>query len=327
MRRLILFLSCASILLGQGYVVKRHQISFTGTAATPTFSPTAGAVSNPTTVTISTGTGGCSSYIYYKTSAGVTSSDTNSTSFSVTTAGTWYAKVIGCPGYADSAEASSAYTIASSNPIQFATGKTCSNALAGGSGGISCSASMTLAANTLVVVGCDADNASAATITATDDASNTYTALTGAEYSYVTTLHMKLFAFFYSSGQTRTPKCNYSVNPSSFRDIIAVGYLYAASTSFQDGTGAGTWGDTSPANTGTITTTSCGSAIVEYVASTVAGTIANNGNYTVRLAPSSNGNGMLDHIPTTTLSEAATAATPGQWVAVAAGIKAASPCQ
>lgn len=81
-------------------------------AATPTFSPTAGAVTNPTSVTISTATGGCSGYIYHKTSAGVTSGDTNSTSYSVTGAVTVYAKVIGCPGYSDSSESSAAYTIA-----------------------------------------------------------------------------------------------------------------------------------------------------------------------------------------------------------------------
>lgn len=116
MHRLLLALSFAGLLAAQP-----RQITLTkevpggvvifGTAATPTFLPTAGAVDNPTTVNISTATTACSSYIYWKTSAGVTSGDNHSGSFTATGAGTWYAKVIGCPFYNDSAEASAAYTI------------------------------------------------------------------------------------------------------------------------------------------------------------------------------------------------------------------------
>jgi hypothetical protein len=86
-----------------------------GTAAAPTFSPLAGAVSNPTTVTASTSTSGCGSYIYFDTSSTPT---TNQTTYSVTTAVTLYAYVHGCPGYTDSSVASAAYTI--SVPQSFA---------------------------------------------------------------------------------------------------------------------------------------------------------------------------------------------------------------
>jgi hypothetical protein len=79
-------------------------------AATPTFSPSAGAVSNPTTVTASTATSGCGPYIYFDTNPTPT---TNQTTYSVTTAVTLYAYVHGCPGYTDSAVASASYTIAS----------------------------------------------------------------------------------------------------------------------------------------------------------------------------------------------------------------------
>jgi hypothetical protein len=83
---------------------------YTINAPTPTFSPTAGAVSNPTTVTIASGA--CGSYIYWNTTGSPTAGDTHGTSASVTTAETIYAKVIGCPSYSDSAVGSAAYTIA-----------------------------------------------------------------------------------------------------------------------------------------------------------------------------------------------------------------------
>ena len=79
------------------------------TASAPTFSPVAGAVTNPTTVTASTSTSGCGSYIYFDTSSTPT---TNQTTYSVTTAATLHAYVHGCPSYADSSISSAAYTIA-----------------------------------------------------------------------------------------------------------------------------------------------------------------------------------------------------------------------
>jgi hypothetical protein len=82
-------------------------ITSLGTAITPTFSPAAGPVSNPTTVTASS-TSACSSYMYFDTN---NPPGTQQTTYSVTTAVTLYAQVRGCPGYADSAVASAAYTI------------------------------------------------------------------------------------------------------------------------------------------------------------------------------------------------------------------------
>ncbi len=79
-----------------------------GQAATPTFSPSAGAVSNPTTVTASTATSGCGPYIYFDTNPTPT---TNQTTYSVTTAVTLYAYVHGCPSYTDSTISSASYTI------------------------------------------------------------------------------------------------------------------------------------------------------------------------------------------------------------------------
>jgi hypothetical protein len=85
-----------------------------GSASTPTFSPVAGAVSNPTTVTASTSTSGCSSYIYFDTNPTPT---TNQTTYSVTTAVTLYAYVHGCPGYTDSAVGSAVYTISGGGTV------------------------------------------------------------------------------------------------------------------------------------------------------------------------------------------------------------------
>jgi len=77
------------------------------TAAAPTFSPAAGAVSNPTTVTASS-VSGCSSYIYFDTNSSPT---TKQTTYSVTTAVTLYAQIRGCPGFLNSSVSSAAYTI------------------------------------------------------------------------------------------------------------------------------------------------------------------------------------------------------------------------
>ena len=78
-------------------------------ATTPTFSPSSGAP--PQTVTISTATSGCGSYIYWSTTNNPpTISDTNGTSISVATPETVYAKVIGCPGYTDSGVGNANYS-------------------------------------------------------------------------------------------------------------------------------------------------------------------------------------------------------------------------
>ena len=77
------------------------------TAATPTFSPVAGAVSNPTTVTASTATSdGCT--MYFDTSNPPT---TAQTTYSVTTGVTLYAQARGCAHHGNSVVGSAAYTI------------------------------------------------------------------------------------------------------------------------------------------------------------------------------------------------------------------------
>jgi hypothetical protein len=84
----------------------------TGPASTPTFSPVAGTVSSGTNVTISTATSGCDPYIYYTIDGSTPDAgDTNSTVNNVTSSRTIKAKVIGCPGYPDSAVGSAAYTV------------------------------------------------------------------------------------------------------------------------------------------------------------------------------------------------------------------------
>ena len=81
----------------------------TATASAPTFSPVAGAVTNPTTVTASSTTTGTGCTIYFDTNPTPT---TAQTTYSVTTAVTLYAQVRGCSGYSDSSVSSAAYTMA-----------------------------------------------------------------------------------------------------------------------------------------------------------------------------------------------------------------------
>ena len=82
--------------------------TFQGTAATPTFLPVAGVVSNPTTITASTATTGDGCTMYFDTSNPPT---TAQTTYSVTTAVTLYAQAKGCSTHTDSAVGSAAYTI------------------------------------------------------------------------------------------------------------------------------------------------------------------------------------------------------------------------
>lgn len=77
-------------------------------AATPTFSPVAGIYVGTQTVTASTSTSGCASFIYFDTNP---TPVTNQTTLSVTSSETVYAYVHGCPGHSDSSVGSAAYTI------------------------------------------------------------------------------------------------------------------------------------------------------------------------------------------------------------------------
>jgi predicted secreted protein len=101
----VLLLTCSAF----GQYVQIGSVFPTGApaAATPTFSPVAGAVTNPTTVTASTATvDGCTMYL--DTSNPPT---TAQSTYSVTTGVTLYAQAKGCSTHTDSAVASAAYTI------------------------------------------------------------------------------------------------------------------------------------------------------------------------------------------------------------------------
>ena len=85
------------------------------TAATPTFSPGSGTYSSTQSVTISTATSGCGSYIYWSTVHNPpTTGDNHGTAVTVSSSETVYAKVIGCPGYLDSSVGDAIYTIGGS---------------------------------------------------------------------------------------------------------------------------------------------------------------------------------------------------------------------
>lgn len=116
----LLILLVALSLQAQTIAVK-HRMVTAGAAATPTFSPASTAVANPTTVTISSvGSTSCDAYIYWGASNPPTTGDTHGTSITVTTAATYYAKVIGCPGYTDSAVGTGAYTITAATGLSAA---------------------------------------------------------------------------------------------------------------------------------------------------------------------------------------------------------------
>lgn len=141
MKRLAI-LFCLLLLTGCGFA--QYGVFFNAnyamaTAATPTFSPAAGSVSSGTTVTISSASG-CGSYIYWNTTgAPVTTGNTHGTSATVTSTETIYAKVIGCPGYGDSAVGSAAYTV-TSTPQYVASSFTSAGVVAnGGTFTVTCS--------------------------------------------------------------------------------------------------------------------------------------------------------------------------------------------
>jgi hypothetical protein len=85
-----------------------HPLTNSTTASAPTFSPAAGTYTGSQTVTASTSTSGCGSYIYFDTNP---TPVTNQTTLTVSTSETVYAYVHNCPSYSDSAVSSAAYTI------------------------------------------------------------------------------------------------------------------------------------------------------------------------------------------------------------------------
>ena len=86
MKPLLIHLLLAGSILAQMQGVYTGQLGITvaGTAGTPTFSPVAGTYTSTQSVTISTATTGCGSYIYWSTTNNPpTTGDTHGTSVSV----------------------------------------------------------------------------------------------------------------------------------------------------------------------------------------------------------------------------------------------------
>jgi hypothetical protein len=107
MKHLLVLLACLLAVPAQGQILSIIMGGTNQPAATPTFSPAAGAVANPTTVTASTATSdGCT--IYFDTS---NPPATAQTTYSVTTGVTLYAQARGCAHHRDSAVGSATYTI------------------------------------------------------------------------------------------------------------------------------------------------------------------------------------------------------------------------
>jgi len=114
MKRLFVLLACLLAVPAQGQILSIIMGGTNQRAATPTFSPAAGAVANPTTVTASTSTSdGCT--IYFDTSNPPV---TAQTTYSVTTGVTLYAQARGCAHHRDSSVGSATYTI--SGPLTIA---------------------------------------------------------------------------------------------------------------------------------------------------------------------------------------------------------------
>jgi hypothetical protein len=111
MKRLFVLFACLLAVPAQGQILSIIMGGTNQPAATPTFSPAAGAVANPTTVTASTSTSdGCT--IYFDTSNPPV---TAQTTYSVTTGVTLYAQARGCAHHSDSLVGSAAYTISGPN--------------------------------------------------------------------------------------------------------------------------------------------------------------------------------------------------------------------
>jgi hypothetical protein len=112
MKRLFVLLACLLAVPAQGQILSIIMGGTNQPAATPTFSPVAGAVTNPTTVTASTSTSdGCT--IYFDTSNPPV---TAQTTYSVTTGVTLYAQARGCAHHRDSLVGSATYTISAGSP-------------------------------------------------------------------------------------------------------------------------------------------------------------------------------------------------------------------
>jgi len=130
MKRLFVLLACLLAVPAQGQILSIIMGGTNQPAATPTFSPVAGAVTNPTTVTASTSTSdGCT--IYFDTSNPPV---TAQTTYSVTTGVTLYAQARGCAHHRDSLVGSAAYTISAGCTSPTTTSDWLPTATAGSSG-------------------------------------------------------------------------------------------------------------------------------------------------------------------------------------------------
>jgi len=99
-------IACASGYLDS--VVGSAAYTINGTAAAPTFSPVAGTYTSVQSVTSSTGTSACASFLYIGT---VNPPTSLGNTISVATSETVYSYVHNCPGYSDSTVSSAAYVI------------------------------------------------------------------------------------------------------------------------------------------------------------------------------------------------------------------------
>ena len=171
MKRLLVLLACLLAVPAQGQILSIIAYGTNQPASTPTFSPAAGAVSNPTTVTASTSTSdGCT--IYFDTSNPPV---TVQTTYSVTTGVTLYAQARGCVHHRDSLVGSAAYTIASGG-LALVTGTTHTCSVYKSSGGaLSCAITGVNSGDGLVLF-CGADNTY--TMSFTDSAGTPATAKT-----------------------------------------------------------------------------------------------------------------------------------------------------
>jgi hypothetical protein len=99
-----------------GYVnssVASATYSGSSPAATPVWTPASGAYPYGYAITLATSTYGCTPYIWWGASNPPTTSNYNTQALNNYYAGTYYAKVIGCPGYSDSGVATATYAISS----------------------------------------------------------------------------------------------------------------------------------------------------------------------------------------------------------------------
>ena len=200
-----------------------------------------------------------------------------------------------------------------------------------GTNAAACSTALATAANSLIVVGCDKGDGSTDTQTAPTDGTNTYTALS-AQVNNGTSMGVRMWAAFTSTGGNFTPTCHYS-GTGSFNDIIAVDYTGTATSSWQEGTEVTGTASAQTVSTSGITTTTCGDVLVGYgsASSASSDTVTTSAPFSIYLAPASNDNGMADDITTGTVSGQTmtlklAAGHTGTWAAIMVAIKPATPC-